>query len=142
MPSYLANLQKMNSRLKSHLTVCFYCCLPLLVLGVIPAAFGEGMGQAHTQTQAHKLILPKSYQIHLPALQQATQLVLQMPRCQELVQGSLHIDRSTLRHPVFRIMCRDREANSFALLVDGISLHLLDDTRPGGSISFSDLQHE
>jgi hypothetical protein len=128
----------MNSRRRSQLVVGFYCCIPWLVLGIGSAALAMGLNHV----QEHKLVLPKYYQAHLPSLQQAAQLAIQTPRCQELLQGSLHIDRSTPQHPVFRILCRDQGGNSFAFLIDGISLHLLDDTRPGGSISFSDLYQE
>jgi hypothetical protein len=128
----------MNSRRKSQLVVGLGFCISWLIWGIAPGVLAKGLNHV----QAHQLILPKHYQPHLPSLQQAAQLASQTPRCQELLQGSLHIDRSTPQHPVFRILCRDQGGNSFALLIDGISLHLLDETRPGGSISFSDLAQE
>jgi hypothetical protein len=89
-----------------------------------------------------QLLLPRSYQQHLPRLQQAAELALSTDRCERLLQGGLQLDLSRPDHPVFRILCRDQHQQSFAMLVDGISLHLLDDTRPGGSISFEDWQRE
>lgn len=90
----------------------------------------------------NQLVLPKSYRQHRSSLWKASALVVQTPRCARFLLGDLQLDRSTLSHPIFRIQCRDEKNKSYALLVDGLTMHVLDDTRPGGSISFDDLQKE
>ena len=90
----------------------------------------------------NQLVLPKSYQQHRSSLWKASALVAQTSRCARFLLADLQRDRSTLSHPIFRIQCRDHTNKNYALLVDGSTMHVLDDTRPGGSISFDDLQKE
>jgi hypothetical protein len=89
-----------------------------------------------------QLLLPGSYRKHFSSLQRAAQLASNTEQCVRFLQGGLQLDRSMPEHPVFRILCRNERNQSYALLVDGLSLHLLDDTRPGGTISFAALQQE
>lgn len=90
----------------------------------------------------NQLVLPKSYHQHRASLWKAAALAAQTPRCARFLLGDLQRDHSTSSHPIFRIQCRDDKNKNYALLVDGLSLHVLDDTRPGGSISFAELQKE
>lgn len=92
--------------------------------------------------ELEQLWLPKSYLRHLPRLYDAARLVEAYPRCAQLLEGTSHLDRSTLEHPVFRFTCRNSEGESFSLLVDGPSLEKLDETRPSGRVSFEQLHEE
>lgn len=98
---------------------------------------------AHAQAvELEQLWLPKSYLRHLPQLYDAARLVEDSPRCAELLEGTSHLDRSTLDHPVFRFTCRNSEGKSYSLLVDGPSLEKIDETRPSGRVSFEQLREE
>lgn len=97
----------------------------------------------HTQTvDLDQLWLPQSYLRHLPRLYDAAQLVDASSRCAEFITGTVAVDRSRLDHPVFTFTCRDYNRQTYALLVDGLTLHKLDDTRPEGFITFDDLELE
>lgn len=99
-----------------------------------PATFSEvGVELLH---------IPKSFIIRLPALFDGAQLVEQSARCQKFIQGTVDMNRATSKHPIFRYTCRDQHEKIYHLRVDGLTLHLLDDTRPSGSISFAALQAE
>lgn len=97
----------------------------------------------HTQTvDLDQLWLPQSYLRHLPRLYDAAQLVDASSRCAEFITGTVAVDRSRLEYPVFTFTCRDQNRQTYALLVDGLTLNKLDDTRPEGFISFDDLELE
>lgn len=89
-----------------------------------------------------QLWVPKSYLRHLPRLYDAAQLVENSSRCEEFIEGSMALDQSSLEHPVFKFRCRDAEQKTYGLLVDGPSLEKVDDTRPGGRVSFAQLEQE
>lgn len=89
-----------------------------------------------------KLLLPASYRKYFSSLQRAAQLASETEQCKQFLQGGLQLDRSESNHPIFRILCRDKRGQSYALLVDGLSLMLIDETRPDGTISFVALQQE
>lgn len=89
-----------------------------------------------------KLLLPASYRKYFSSLQRATELAAETEQCKQFLQGGLQLDRSESNHPIFRILCRDERGQSYALLVDGLSLMLIDETRPGGTVSFAALQQE
>lgn len=150
MPMFSARLQETSASravaapafsLRHPLLACFFFCLvsqSQTTLAVPDTA--DDLSSVPDVTA--QLLLPKSYQQHLSKLQRAAELALATDRCERILQGGLQLDRSRPEHPVFRILCRDQHQQSFAMLVDGLSLHLLDDTRPGGSISFAEWQQE
>lgn len=92
--------------------------------------------------ELEQLWVPQSYLRHLPRLYDAAQLVEESSRCHEFLEGSMALDHSSLEHPVFKFRCRDVERKTYGLMVDGPSLEKLDDTRPGGRISFAQLEQE
>lgn len=92
--------------------------------------------------ELEQLWVPKSYLRHLPRLYDAAQLVENSSRCEEFLEGSMALDQSSLEYPVFKFRCRNAERKTYGLLVDGPSLEKLDDTRPGGTISFAQLEQE
>lgn len=92
--------------------------------------------------ELEQLWVPNTYLRHLPRLYDAAQLVEQSSRCQEFLEGGMALDQSSLEHPVFQFRCRDAQRKTYGLLVDGLSLEKLDDTRPGGTISFAQLEQE
>ncbi|MDQ2075065.1 hypothetical protein [Marinimicrobium sp. ABcell2] len=89
-----------------------------------------------------QLWLPQSYLRHLPRLYDAAQLVDASSRCVEFITGTVAVDRSSLEHPVFTFTCRNRERQTYSLLVDGLTLKKVDSTRPEGFISFEELEKE
>lgn len=92
--------------------------------------------------ELEQLWVPKSHLRHLPRLYDAAQLVEDSSRCHEFLEGSMALDQSSLEHPVFKFRCRDAERRTYGILVDGPSLEKLDDTRPGGQVSFAQLEQE
>lgn len=98
-------------------------------------------GQAQT-VDLDQLWLPQSYLRYLPRLYDAAQLVDASSRCGEFITGTVAVDRSHLDHPVFTFTCRDHHRQTYSLLVDGLTLHKIDDTRPEGFITFDDLELE
>lgn len=92
--------------------------------------------------ELEQLWVPKSYLRHLPRLYDAAQLVEDSSRCTEFLEGTVAVDQSELEQPVFKLTCRNRDHQTYSLLVDGGSLEKLDDTRPGGSVSFAQLEEE
>ena len=92
--------------------------------------------------ELEQLWLPKSYLRHLPRLYDAARLVEESPGCEELLEGTSHLGRSALEHPVFTLKCRNPAGRTFSLMVDGPSLMKVDDTRPGGLVSFEQLREE
>lgn len=97
---------------------------------------------ASTDVDIDRLWLPKSHLRHLPRLYDAARLVKDSPRCAEFIEGTSQLDRSTLEHPIFKLTCRAPEGETYSLLVDGPSLHKLDETRPEGYVSFEQLREE
>lgn len=106
--------------------------LALCLLLVVPAQAVE----------LEQLWLPKSYLRHLPRLYDAARLVEASPECSELIEGTTHLGRTTLDHPVFTLKCRSTAGQTYRVLVDGPSLKVVDDTRPGGLVSFEQLREE
>lgn len=115
------------------------CLHPRLALGLWLLLF---IGLPAQAVELEQLWLPKSYLRHLPRLYDAARLVEKSPRCVELLEGTSHLGRATLEHPVFTFKCRNASGETFSLMVDGPSLMKVDDTRPGGLVSFEQLQEE
>lgn len=88
------------------------------------------------------LWLPSSHQRHLPRLYDAARHVRALPGCEEFIEGTSQLDRTRPDHPVFRLTCRDADGETYSVLVDGPSQEVLDDTRPGGRVSFEQLRVE
>jgi hypothetical protein len=122
----------MNSLVKCTL-------LPAAVLGLVSGSLAD---EGYSPVLDRQLFLPKSYRTYFPDLQNAAVLASQMEGCTRFLRGELQLDLSTPDHPIFSMLCRGENNRSFAFLVDGKSLHLLDETRPEGSISFADLELE
>lgn len=110
--------------------------LPLIAL------LGLGSAQAHLGVDLDKLTVPQTYVRYLPPMVDAARLVKADEACVTLIGGEVHTDRSTPEHPVFRFTCRDDERRLFSWLVDGLSLKLLDESRPEGQIAFAELAAE
>lgn len=92
--------------------------------------------------ELEQLWVPKSYMRHMPRLYDAAERVEQWSRCAELLEGTTHLDRTTEKHPVFTITCRNAEGRTFSVLVDGPTLKKVDEARPGGLVTFEQLERE
>ncbi|HEY7884145.1 MAG TPA: hypothetical protein VIC08_04270 [Cellvibrionaceae bacterium] len=90
--------------------------------------------------ELEQLHLPKTYLRYLPQLLDGGRLMASTERCEHFISGQLHLDRSTLEHPVFRYTCRDQENMTYSWVVDGLNYDILDPSRPEGRISFAALQ--
>ncbi|MCP8900265.1 hypothetical protein [Gilvimarinus xylanilyticus] len=92
--------------------------------------------------ELEQLEVPRTYLKYLPQLYDGANLMESSERCAALVRGSVKVDASEPDHPVFSYTCRDNQGQTYRWLVDGLSLDVLDDTRPAGRISFAELQAE
>jgi hypothetical protein len=97
-----------------------------LLLVVIPILYSHFL-YAFNQDQ---LWLPRDYYRHLRALYKAAELSEQTERCQYVIAGTLSQERSTKDHPVFVVTCRDQERQTFAYIVDGLSMEILNRPPP------------
>lgn len=142
MPMFSVKSQKMINPSRLALLSLLICGHISGVMAQSPDTSSANSSAVAPGFSASQLNLPRSYQQHYSALQNAAQLASQSSRCVRFLRGELQRDRSSLSHPVFRILCRDDSGKSYALLVDGLTLRLLDETRPQGSISFAELEQE
>lgn len=153
MPMCLAKLLKMNIsrnyrvfkplRFELFRWPALACCLSAtLYTSPLVAQNNNEPAVPVQQIDERQLFLPKSYRSYFIKLQQAAILASQTDRCVSFLRGELQRDLSQTDHPVFKILCRGDDKRSFAYLVDGLSLHLLDETRPEGSVSFAVLNAE
>lgn len=92
--------------------------------------------------ELEQLHLPKSYLRYLPQLLDGARLMESSEECHKFLSGTLKLDASSLDHPVFVYACRNSDLLTYRWVVDGLSLDILDSTRPAGRISFADLQAE
>ncbi|MDO3388412.1 hypothetical protein QWI17_21375 [Gilvimarinus sp. SDUM040013] len=92
--------------------------------------------------EIEQLHLPKSYLRYLPQLLDGARLMEASEQCHKFLSGTLKTDASSLDHPIFVYACRNSELLTYRWLVDGTDLTILDQTRPQGRISFTDLQAE
>ncbi len=115
-----------NSRFKIKLALGVFCALPLTSMAV----------------ELEQLEVPRTYLKYLPQLYDGANLMEASEKCVALMRGSVKVDASEPDHPVFSYTCRDAQGQTYRWLVDGLSLDVLDDTRPGGRISFAELQAE
>ena len=77
-----------------------------------------------------QLWLPRDYYRHFRSLYKAAEISEQTERCQYVIAGTLSQERSTKEHPVFIVTCRDQERQTFAYIVDGLSLDILNRPAP------------
>lgn len=89
-----------------------------------------------------QLHLPRSYLRYLPQLYDGAKLMAQTEKCAQFVSGTLNVDASEDHAPVFSYTCRDSDDYTYRWKVDGLTLDILDDTRPEGRISFAGYQAE
>ncbi len=114
-------------------------------LGGLTAIFfaGELLAQsAPDEVDVHQLHLPRTYLRYLPPMLDGARLMAADEHCAQFLAGDLNIDQSTLSHPVFRYQCRDPDGMTYRWHVDGDSLEVIDETRPGGRVSFAELSAE
>jgi hypothetical protein len=71
------------------------------------------------------LWLPHRYKQYMPELQKAADKVAEGERCQNVVRGELLESKSVAEKPVFRIICRDETLQTYASVIDGLSLEEL-----------------
>ena len=77
-----------------------------------------------------QLWLPRDYYRHLRTLYKAAEMAEDTERCKYVIAGTLSQERSDIDHPVFVITCRDQQRQTFAYIMDGISLEILNRPSP------------
>lgn len=75
--------------------------------------------------------LPLSYQEKDADLSKAVDIIMDTERCERALKATISQDRSTIAHPVFKVLCRDNEGVTYWELVDGVSLTVIKDSVPG-----------
>jgi len=101
--------------------ICLWC-KPSLIFGLFVMLLVLEPVWAINQDQ---LWLPRDYYRHLRALYKAAEISEETERCAYVIAGTLSQERSTKEHPVFVITCRDQERQSFAYIIDGLTLDIL-----------------
>ncbi|WP_317931250.1 hypothetical protein [Halioxenophilus sp. WMMB6] len=93
------------------------------LLGLTAALLGVNSVAEETVSSElkQKLWLPASYARYMGDLIQSAQQVSQFETCRQVIRGELLESQSTAEHPVFRVLCRDQQGQSYAVLVDGDS---------------------
>jgi len=87
------------------------------------------------------LWLPSSYQNHYLTLIRAAKLVEDnADGCVSVIRGELNSRVSSKAHPIFRLTCRNEKKRSFAVVIDGIAMEVIDPSYPGGTVSFPELK--
>jgi len=87
------------------------------------------------------LWLPSSYQNHYLTLIRAAKLVEDnADGCVSVIRGELNSRVSSKAHPIFRLTCRNENKRSFAVVIDGLAMEVIDPSYPGGTVSFPELK--
>ena len=87
------------------------------------------------------LWLPTSYQSHYLTLIRAAKLVEDNAEgCVSVIRGELNSRASSKTHPIFRLTCRNEKKRSFAVVIDGVAMEVIDPAYPGGTVSFPELK--
>lgn len=68
-----------------------------------------------------RLWLPKNYEHYFSKLRRAARTAEKTDRCESVVRGQLHQERSRPDHPVYRIICRDIDRVTYSVLIDGLT---------------------
>ncbi len=126
------------SMLKLPLALKSLCNLKNNRLIVIPLLLFQVGAQAVPDS---RLWLPSSYLVHMAKLKRAAATVeAEAEGCMKILRGGLQEDLSTQERPVFRIICRNDARKSYALLIDGIDMGVVDPKNPDIKLSFADLR--
>ncbi len=72
-----------------------------------------------------QLWLPRNYYRYFRELYDAAEIVEATERCVYIIDGTINTTTSTKKHPIFKITCRDPNRLTFAYMVDGLSLKIL-----------------
>lgn len=83
-----------------------------------------------SQADVH-MWLPVSYQEKEDELSKAVDMIMDTERCERALKATISQDRSTVEHPVFKILCKDKDGVTYWELVDGINFAMIDDFLPG-----------
>lgn len=136
MPTYLIKLPKTSF----FNNVCWASFFLVTSLSSCISSANDALTQFDNTEP--RLVLPKSYQAWAEAFHRAAELTADSPRCHRLLAGDLHQDLSTQTQAVFRMLCRGPAGRTFALLVSGDNLMVLDETRAGTWVTFEALRDE
>lgn len=102
-----------------------------------------GLLSAQVQAvQLDQLEVPRTYLRYLPQLLDGAKLMAASEQCAVFISGKVKVDDSREDQPVFSYTCRDAQSMTYRWRVDGLTLEILDETRPEGRISFAQLQAE
>ncbi|GAB1256361.1 hypothetical protein NBRC116494_08630 [Aurantivibrio plasticivorans] len=102
--------------------ICQICVSGLLFADVAMAAVDPS-----------QLWLPRNYYRYKKALNQAVEVGEATERCRYVIAGTISQGRSKPDHPVFKITCRDKQRQTFAWLIDGLSMEIINRPPPPNS---------
>lgn len=71
------------------------------------------------------LWLPKRYRKFKMPLIRAAKTTLLLDRCEEIKQGTIDLDQGSREHPMYRILCRQPDGNTYNEIVDGLTFETL-----------------
>lgn len=72
-----------------------------------------------------RLWLPVTYQTHYLQLIQAAAAADEVDRCVTLLEGTIDTEQSVPGHPIYRILCRQENGQSYNEMVDGLTYETL-----------------
>lgn len=85
------------------------CCLPFNAWSV----------------EEKRLWLPQKYQTHFLELKKAAESAESLNRCVKVLRGTIDLDESKPGHPIYRILCRQKDMLNYNEMVDGLSFETL-----------------
>lgn len=81
--------------------------------------------QSGNALDIEKLWLPKSYRGHYVQLVHAATSAEALERCVKVVEGTIDLERSAEGHPIFRILCRQKNHKTYNEMIDGLTYETL-----------------
>lgn len=123
--------------MRTHLIRRISLAAGLVMVLATRAVTGAGTDAEAGAVADSALWLPASYAEWMPALRKQAQAVAADAQCDKLLKATLHQSQSTRTHPVFKMICRDSQRQTYSILADGLSgeLTYTNLVRAGGAAS-------
>lgn len=71
------------------------------------------------------LWLPTKYQKNYVALLESAESAESLDRCENVLEATIDLEQSKKKHPIFRILCRQKNGRSYNEMVDGLTFETL-----------------
>jgi len=76
------------------------------------------------------LWLPINFQHEFLNLKKAAKSAESLERCKKVIQGTIDLNQSISKHPIYRIQCKQENKRTYNEMVDGLSFKPLTTTKP------------